>query len=165
MTQANEHLSDRMPAVLDGRDVWQPADLQHLAGCDECEAELALLVHVRRLGDEAPMLDAARITAAVLPRVAMARKAERTRRFTIWSSLSLAAAAVIALAVAPALRGPAPVPAPAMIAELDDLDTEALRRVLAAVDAGLPKSELVDDGSLSGLDESDLDALLNGLGG
>ena len=81
----------------------------------------------------------------------------------------LAAAASVALVIAPNARKPiTPVAAPApalVIAELDGLDKAGLQGVLDAIDAGLPQTELTDDGAVTGLEASDVDKLLKGLEG
>ena len=38
-----ERLSDRMPAVMAGRDHWNREDQEHLAVCSDCRSEWQLL--------------------------------------------------------------------------------------------------------------------------
>jgi anti-sigma-K factor RskA len=167
MTQPDLHLSERMAAVLAGRARWSDAELEHLASCEACEQEFALLGDVRRLGDGAPVIDAARLASVVVPRATAARRESRVLRIGGWSSAVLAAAAAVALVIAPNLRTPAQVPVapPLVIAELDGLDQADLQGVLDAIDAGLPASEPVDEGAVTGLEASDVDVVLKGLEG
>ena len=160
------HLSDRMAAVVNGRSTWTPAEAMHLAECPQCDTELTLLHEVRSLGDSAPMVDAARLSALVLPRVRAARRADQRTRFGAWGAVVLAAAASVMLVVLPAVRRPATETiAVVALAELDGLDPEGLRGVLESIDAGLPATEPTDEGALTGLDATDLDAVFDGLEG
>ena len=114
-------LSDRMPEVALGRARWTPDDERHLAGCDDCRAEWALVSAASRLGARLPALDAERVTAAALERIRGERARARVRTQRIAVLGGLAAAAMVALAVwanrggRAAVPGGSGLPAPAPI--------------------------------------------------
>jgi hypothetical protein len=93
------HLSDRMPEVALGRARWTPEDERHLAGCEDCQAEWALVVAGSGLGAGLPAIDPERVAARATERLRSerARANVRTRRLT--ALVGLAAAATVALAV------------------------------------------------------------------
>lgn len=171
----HDHLSERMAAVVSGREQWSASEARHLASCGECDDEFALLLAARQAGDGAPEIDVARLSSTLLPRVAAARRDDRRRSTWRWGSGLLAAAAAVVLVAMPLLRGTAPgalpaalpamVPGSLVLSELDALDLAGLQGVLEAVDAGLPAGELVEDGAPTGLDASDIDAVFEGLEG
>jgi hypothetical protein len=97
-----ERLSDRMPAVARGGQ-WTAAEAAHLAACDDCSAEWALIRSAQALGtdiaaDLAAGLSAHEVTARVLGRVRAERAAvqDRWRGFAM---AGLAAAAAVALTI------------------------------------------------------------------
>ena len=63
------HLSDRMPEVALGRARWTPEEERHLAGCEDCRAEWAIVVAAGRLGARLPTIDAERVAAGALARI------------------------------------------------------------------------------------------------
>ena len=44
------HLSDRMPEVAPGRARWSAEDERHLAACEDCRAEWAIVSAASRVG-------------------------------------------------------------------------------------------------------------------
>jgi hypothetical protein len=116
------HLSDRMPEVALGRARWTPEDERHLAGCEDCQAEWAIIVAAGRLGARLPRIDAERVAARALERIRHERAHPRVRASRTAALAGLAAAAVVALAVwgnrgGPSTRpGGAGLPAPAPMA-------------------------------------------------
>jgi hypothetical protein len=116
------HLSDRMPEVALGRARWTPEDERHLAGCEDCRAEWALIITAGRLGARLPRIDAERVAARALERIRHERAHPRVRASRSAALAGLAAAAVVALAVwgnrgGPSTRpGGAGRPAPAPMA-------------------------------------------------
>lgn len=161
------HLSDRMAAVLAGRARWTADELGHLAACEACRDEFDLLAATRELGSRAPVVDAARIAAAVVPAATAARRRQRWLRVGGWSSAVLAAAAAVALVVLPRMGGvgPAAGPGPVVLAELDGLSSTDLEAVLASVEAGLPDTAATVADELNDLNAAELQAVLEGLEG
>lgn len=162
------HLSDRMAGVLAGRSRWTAPELAHLAACAECRDEFELLGATRALGDRAPVVDAARVAALVIPRAAASRRQQRWLRIGGWSSAVLAAAAAVALVVVPGSRRPDGAvtgSVPVVIAELDDLSNADLEAVLASVEAGLPDAADGTGPELNDLNPAELQAVLEGLDG
>ena len=92
------HLSDRMPDVALGRAHWTADEEHHLAGCDDCRAEWALVSAGSRLGTSLLAADVEHTAARVLDRLREARPPAR-RRLRLALVSGLAAAAVAALAV------------------------------------------------------------------
>ncbi len=168
MNESELHLSDRMASVASRRSAWSADEARHLAECEECRIEFALLRESRMLGDGAPRIDATALAAAVLPKVKAARAQDRRVRWTGWGSLVLAAAAGLAIVFMPRTPGPAetaPRPAALAIAELEGLDSDALKSVLAEVEKGLPAVESPEPKGLGDLDAKELKTVLDGLEG
>lgn len=139
---------------------------------DAAEEELVRLA--RGLGERhVAALDSARISAAVLPRLAAARRTDRARRVA-WVSTSLAAAAALLLVVWPrggrVAEGPVSAPEVASsqlpIAELDGVGQDELKSLLQSLD-----SVTVESGpsrqvhGLGELDARELRDVLDGLEG
>lgn len=93
------HLSDRMPEVALGRARWTPEEERHLAGCEDCRAEWAIVVAAGRVGARLPTIDAERVAAGALDRIRHERAHARARTPRIAVLAGLAAAAVVVLAV------------------------------------------------------------------
>ncbi len=139
-----EALSDRMPAVARGSATWDPEEAEHLAGCADCQAELAVIVPVARAGWTTLALDVDRIAAGVIrgsvretPVIALASR----RRSFGRGLIGLAAAAGIVLSVylvrpiAPTAEvAVVPTRMKTAIPELDALLEDELRVVLAALE-------------------------------
>lgn len=115
-------LSDRMPEIALGRARWTPEDERHLAGCEDCRGEWAIVSAASRLGATLPAIDAERVAAGALERLRHERAHARVRTSRLAALAGLAAAAVVALAVWANRGGRATppngsgVPAPAPIA-------------------------------------------------
>jgi hypothetical protein len=93
------HLSDRMPEVALGRARWTPEDERHLAGCEDCQAEWALVVAGSGLGARLPAIDPERVAARATERLRSERARAKVRARRVTALLGLAAAAMVALAV------------------------------------------------------------------
>ena len=93
------HLSDRMPEIALGQARWTPDDERHLAGCEDCRAEWAIVTAASRLGGKLPAIDAERVAADALERIRHERAHARVRTSRIAALAGLAAAAAVALAV------------------------------------------------------------------
>jgi hypothetical protein len=135
-----DHLTDRIPEVLNGGAGWTAAEEAHLGRCDVCQAEWHLVVEARNHAAPRARVDADRIAGAVLARL----RAEPVvlpmagrRRWLRPVVLVAAAAASIALLVVfddPVPRDDrAAVPArePTMLPELDQLLESELEVILA----------------------------------
>src|SRR4029079_8274659 len=91
-------LSDRMPAVAAGREVWSSDDLTHLAQCVECAAEWELVATASRMGSHsAHAPDPAALSRFVVDPPAVARRVDVGRRRRTWLAAALAAAAAVVL--------------------------------------------------------------------
>ncbi len=93
------HLSDRMPEVALGRVRWTSEEQRHLAGCEDCRAEWAIVVAAGRLGAKLPAIDAERVAGGALERIRHERAHPRARTPRLAALAGLAAAAVVVLAV------------------------------------------------------------------
>jgi anti-sigma factor RsiW len=167
-----EQLSERMPAVARGTAQWTTEERAHLDGCDECQAEWALLTAARGLGlDVAEALDTHHVTERVLGRL-RAEGAWARRRQVGWAMGGLAAAAALVLAVAigrgrrPETAPPSVVAAEIPLPELDSLQTPELQSLLDALDNPTSgTAQGVDAGELDDLDSHELQRVLDGLEG
>jgi hypothetical protein len=162
-------LSDRMPAVLAGRDSWSPADQAHLFECTECAAEWKLAMAAGRVGQHlgyAP--DAGALSRLVLTRLAASRLEQvQRRRRTGWAAALAAAAVALVLwsgrpGVAPTRGGTANTPpeSTALVPELDSLDAGELREVLDAFDAPLSQRVIIGTPTLGDLSDQELERVL-----
>ena len=160
-------LSDRMPLVAAGGDIWSPPEAAHLDECADCAAEWALVRTGESLGrdsDYAP--DPDEVARAVLGRLEAARAARaRSRRDASWAALL--AAAAIALTVwtgrpgrAPLAPAPAAVESAALVPELDSLDAVELRDVLDSFDAPLSERVMPVSPTLGDLSDEELERVL-----
>lgn len=93
------HLSDRMPEVALGRAQWTPEDERHLARCEDCRAEWAIVAAASRLGARLPAIDPERVAARATERVRSERALAKVRTQRLTTLVGLAAAAMVALAV------------------------------------------------------------------
>lgn len=138
----SEHLTDRMPDVVHGRESWTFAEQSHLLACADCAAEWRVVSAVQ-LADRLPSVDTAALAVAVLDRLRNEPTVLPFKRRTPWRRglVSLVAAASIALAfllwpATPATeRAFVPSREPTMLPELDQLLEAELEVVLAAVTA------------------------------
>jgi len=158
-------LSDRMPLVAGGGDVWSDAELAHLETCPDCAGEWALVQAGESLGrDQSYAPDADRMARVVLRRVRAERVARgRSLRRATWAA-ALAAAA-IALTVwtgRPDERRPvaAPVESAALVPELDSLDAGELKDVLDSFDAPLSERATPAAPTLGDLSNEELERVL-----
>ena len=94
----NGEMRDLLPELVSGRlgAEMQLAVEAHVAECGECTEELALLRSLRPVLMGGPVVDTARIAAAVRAQVPAARAREATRRAAPWR-IALAAAALLAV--------------------------------------------------------------------
>ena len=170
-----ERLSDRMPAVMAGRDHWSRDDQEHLAVCSDCRSEWQLLARGAALGAELPPLNTARISAQLQQRLAAASHKERNRinRRRGWILTTLAAAAALLIVLLrPDGKGPVgtegPVAATALelpFIELDSLSADQLQAVFESMEPPLGSNSTLDAPSLQDLDDQQLERLLRSLEG
>jgi anti-sigma factor RsiW len=157
-------MRERLPELLHGRlDGAAHGEVQaHLAGCDPCSAELALLRDARLVLQRAPAVDVARIVAA-LPRagapLALARggSAASVRRLRGgWRPYAVAAGLLLAAGVSGGswLQARAGGGAPIVVASATDVAADR-DRLLAVNVEGLSDDDIA--GLLDGLE--DLDAV------
>ena len=166
-----DHLSDRMPDVASGRVRWSADDERHLAVCEACRHEWALVRQVARLGlGRAAELDETAIAAAVLDRLRVAPEGAShvTSRRQVWRIAGLAGAGIAALAAGiflmvrePASSHQMPVTVAGRestlasepietgmrelpIPELEDVPSDALGTVLQVLDRPFQADELLD---------------------
>jgi hypothetical protein len=93
-------LSERMPAVALGREVWTDSERAHLADCADCRAEWQVVRIGAGLGAMLPIGDSNVSAARVLLRVRAAQARDRARqRLRAWVVIGAAAAAVAVVAV------------------------------------------------------------------
>lgn len=183
-----DQLPDYLHGRLDGRERASVA--AHLAGCDDCRAELALLAQARQALDRAPAIDVAGITARVIAaarpadraadRPAMPRlvpPARRPRPGRRWTTRSYARAAaamllVAALASLPALvqqwgREPASGGGDTLVALLPVPGADAQRVATATVPGtavpAAARPEITFGGGLADLSEGELAELISDL--
>jgi anti-sigma factor RsiW len=148
----------------------------HLAGCDACRAEAALIGAMRRaLADDAPRLDAARIADAVRAGRTAAPRARRGWRAGVGGlalAASLAAVAVLARdgdrrPLSPG-EPPTGTPAAATATPMPAPTTAARESVVAPGTARGParaRAQLSMGGGVTDLDEEQLEMLLERLDG
>lgn len=184
-----ERLSERMPAVALGRATWSDDEARHVASCDECATEWAIVQATGRLGRSyQPSFDPERLTRAALDRVAADAAAARRHRlwgivgglaaaatiaFFVWSGRAAPSGVVAPLAQAPGVSAPDTSPksaAPAVpateqfalqIPELESLDATELQAVLDAFDAPLSEGSTLDGPNLGDLDDHELERVLS----
>lgn len=94
----NGEMRDLLPELVSGRlgAEMQFAVEAHVAECEECAEELALLRALRPVLMRGPVVDAQRIAAAVRAQAPAARAREATRRAAPWR-IAIAAAALLAV--------------------------------------------------------------------
>src|SRR5512140_53321 len=159
-------LSDRMPLVAAGGDVWTAEELAHLETCADCAGEWALVRAGESLGrDSGYAPDPDRVASVVLGRLRADRIARnRSVRRATWAA-GLAAAA-IALSVwtgRPERRAAAvaaPIESAALVPELDSLDAGELKDVLDSFDAPLSERVMPVSPTLGDLSDQELERVL-----
>lgn len=156
----NAEMRDRLPLLAAGRLDGAPAAAlaAHLAQCEECRAELALLERVRAVTSRAPEVHTARIVAAVRGAPRARRAAPTATRATSWRRWRVAAAAAAAAVLAMLAyegRDPAGSGAPA--------GPEAPRSVASNDSIVVAGTELSFGGGLSDLSADELSQLVASL--
>lgn len=166
-----EAVSDRMPAVASGRSEWTAEEQAHLARCDDCAAEWALMGAVAKLGRDVAV-DEATLVPELLARVRQAKWEERrrvlVRRGVQLGGLAVAAGLLLVMVprwrtVVPARTAPVVVSAEAgelQLAELDDAAPAELEMVLAEFDEPAVPASSLDGPDLEGLDMSQVERAL-----
>jgi hypothetical protein len=162
-------LSDRMPAVIVGRQEWSPEERRHLGECASCRAEWELVQAANRLGEKISWrIDEGRVSQVVMARLASVQAARRQRR--AWSAAGLAAAAAIAgliwtgSGVDRTQRNPVPSAVAALqipLPELDSLQPAELDSVLQAIDEAGARGSTLDSPDLGELDNDELETVLD----
>lgn len=144
----NGEMRDLLPELVSGRlgAEMQLAVEAHVAECEECAEELALLRTLRPVLMRGPVVDTTRIAAAVRAQVPASRAREATRRAAPWR-IAIAAAALLAVGAAGyavitrnrgAAREVAVAPAPRAGAR-DSVDSATTREHGAAPNAPAPR--------------------------
>lgn len=161
-------LSDRMPAVAQGRTEWTPTELSHLSGCPDCRGEWHLVRAASRLGEGLfPRLDSEEMSRSLLQRLEGARVARARRR--LWSLGGLAAAAGLAAVLWSGSPDPVTQPLPEVgavgleisLPELEELQPAELDSVLRHID-DLPVADPApENGELSELNSEELETVLD----
>jgi hypothetical protein len=160
------HLTERMPDVVHGRDIWTAADQAHLDRCAECAAEWQIISAVRVPPLES--IDAEAVANGVLRRLQESPAVVPMRRPRTWRTALIGLAAAAALATVVLVRSTdspkhvagAPRYDATMLPELDGLHEAELELVLESVSA----EELDPLGavpSLGDLTEEELETLLD----
>lgn len=164
------HLSDRMPEVAHGRDVWTAEDQAHLVGCDSCRSEWILIGCATQLGrDIDGQLDLEALTHRVAKQLGRAVQARRTRfRVARWF-VPLAAAATLLIVFGTgrpfgAVRETKALTASVLLPELELLTEDDLELVFDVVPAAVNPLEQGIPG-VSDLGEEELERLLQTLEG
>jgi hypothetical protein len=168
-----ESIQDRIPLVAGGLAAWSDQESAHLATCAECTAEWRVVQSARRLGDAAARrVDPARVSSAVLARLAAERRRARWKRGGLLAGLAAAAAVVLMLRSTSHTAAPGPDPVQAAgtalhvpIAELDRLDAGQLEAVLEGLDQPLGAGAAPDAPHLGDLDDNQLERVLRSLEG
>ncbi|MGH7702219.1 MAG: hypothetical protein ACREMO_03950 [Gemmatimonadales bacterium] len=164
-----EGMLDRMPEVAAGRSAWTEDEHRHLETCQDCPAAWTLMLAVRRLGESTvARIDPAAVAAAVVGRLAAARRADRVRRLAWVGGLAAAAVLVLLFRRGPSGEPAAPSAAVALVlpvAELDSLDRGQLQYVLDELDPPLTGGSSVDAPPIGDLDEQQMERVLNSMGG
>ncbi|MFN2398677.1 MAG: anti-sigma factor [Gemmatimonadaceae bacterium] len=162
----------------------------HLAVCADCAAELDLLHQMRRSLDTAPAVNVARISSAVAGIVPPAERLRDRRRAPVWLAAAVAviAAGALALAIARSDGGierngavPSGVAGRAqdtLTAPAVDTLTGASTKFAARPDSvaapsrsqdrrleGRAGAEIVFGGGVGDLDDTEIEALINDVGG
>ena len=164
-------LSDRIPEVALGRASWTPDEANHLRGCADCRAELALVEATLAIGRKAPSLrDPAATARAVQQRLVRRPTPRRWGRPLGRPLVGAAAAAALLVTVwarwpaAPATREPASPPSSSQalvpLPELELLEPAELDSLLERMEAPIAGSSTLDAPSLGDLEDTELEQVL-----
>jgi hypothetical protein len=168
-----ESLSDRMPEVAKGTEAWDPEEAEHLAWCQDCQAEWAVIAPIALASAAAadPEVDLDRVAGAVLARLGTTGGVLSLKRFSAarrWYRplAGLAAAAALVLAFASLRPDPSAESVaarePTAIPELDALFESELELLLASLTPVADEIELLPSGipRLGDLTDVELELLL-----
>ena len=162
----HDQLRDRMPEVARGSASWTADEAAHLAACEECRSELALITTALRIGTGVEgSFDASAAARAVTHRLTQEPVVARSRYRPL---VLLATAAALALVFARPGTPPSMVPVAAevrFLPELDSLSLEELTLVADAFDAPLTETPLIDGQPAADLDTIQLQRVLRSLEG
>jgi len=168
-----------MPVVAAGRGAWSAEEAAHLAGCDECQENWALIHRARTLGQAGENIDTRKVESQVLARLTAARRSDRIRRGGWLTGLAAAAAVALMLWQGAGVRtnGTAPIPAPATalapaaegfsipVAELETLDGGQMQAVLENLEGPISAGGSPDVPSFGELDTEQLQSVLGSMEG
>lgn len=168
-----ESLSDRMPTVAKGAEVWDQEEAEHLAWCRDCQAEWAVIAPLALAAAAVadPEIDLDRVADAVNARLRASRGVLSITRSGLSSRwyrplAGLAAAAALVLAFASlrpnAVDEPVASREPTAIPELDALFESELELLLATLAPTPNDIELLPSGipRLGDLTDDELELLL-----
>lgn len=162
----HDQLRDRMPEVARGTTTWTADEAAHLAECEECRAELALVTSALRVGARVEAtFDASTVARNVATRLKQEPVVARMRYRPL---VLLATAAALALVFARPGATPTPLPPTGevrFLPELDSLTVEELTLVAEAIDAPLTETPLIEGQSVTDLDTTQLQRVLRSLEG
>lgn len=161
-----ERISERMPEAARGGAPWSVDQERHLAGCESCRLEWALVRQTAQLGRTAiPRVDDRKVAEALLLRLRDAGPTVASgpgHRRRAWIMATLAAAAALVLVIWGRSRQEQPRPMTAVnervltaepvqtaqlslpIPELEDLEAEQLDTVLKLLDEPFQADELIE---------------------
>lgn len=162
----HDQLRDRMPEVARGSAVWTAEEAAHLAACEECRHELALIQRALRIGAGVEAtFDADAAARAVSARLKAEPALARNRYRPLFL---LATAAALALVFARPAATPVAAPVASevrFLPELDSLTLDELTLVADAFDAPLTETPLIDGPPAADLDTIELQRVLRSLEG
>ena len=162
----HDQLRDRIPEVARGDASWTADESAHLAACEACRDELALISSALRIGvGVEASFDPAAAARTVMHRLKQEPVATRARYRPL---VLLATAAALALVFARPGTPPSMVPVAAevrFLPELDSLSLEELTLVADAFDAPLTETPLIDGQPAADLDTIQLQRVLRSLEG
>jgi hypothetical protein len=161
-------LSDRIPEVALGRASWTADQADHLRGCADCRAELALVQATVAIGRKAPALEDPGALARALEQRLAAKPPRRDWRRPL---ASLAAAAALLATVWtrwPAPPEPTPFTPPSSstaqalvpLPELELLEPAELDSLLERMEAPVTGSSTLDAPNLGDLEDTELEQVL-----